>query len=650
MSKLLAVAARELRERWLFFPGALASGFFPLVLPAFGVERSVMPVVGVVGAVLLGLGAAVVIGSSMLARDAANGRLGFLFSRPVPWPAIWGGKWLAAVVLVPTTAVLPLIPWMLVYSPERGGSWLPTIADSPWGFFGLLLFLGIGFANLNATLYRSRSAWLVFDLTLFLLSLWATRRYVAPLWRYGIVELEESTFTLTLLPLALGFLVGSLAQVNVGRTDVRRAHRALSLAFWAVVAASLAGAAAYWQWVRSAGPGDVTAGVAATHDPAGRWVYVEGLGPHSGRYPHGFLIDTSSGRYVAQPEPDEDRPFRFSALFSADSRFCALPHADEHGAALALYELSGDRPRLTEVTLESSPPPTWTTAFTLSPSATSVFVVHESGASLFALPSGRRVATTTIGPGWRPSATRFLADGRARAWLAPETGGVFARARAEARVVDLSADGASSGVTFPVATKVGPGMAWGFVVPDAEGQRILTRDTGIRLRDGATGALVATLAEGTGSFTGLFLADGRIVVAGGAPTTEPGPPRTLLRVFDRAGAPLGELRLDLTPGGLRVGPEVAPGRVAVSSFRGAGRPEDSVLVDLGEGRVVEQITGLWALGNHRWDVSAGSPAEATRVHLFRDAAGRVVRIDFATGERKVVAGPGAQAGKRFSVR
>jgi hypothetical protein len=62
MSKLLAVAARELRERWLFFPGALASGFFPLVLPAFGVER-VMPVVGVVGAVLLGLAAAVVIGS-----------------------------------------------------------------------------------------------------------------------------------------------------------------------------------------------------------------------------------------------------------------------------------------------------------------------------------------------------------------------------------------------------------------------------------------------------------------------------------------------------------------------------------------------------------------------------------------------------------
>ena len=36
MSKLLAVAARELRERWLLFPGALLAGLAPFVFPAFG--------------------------------------------------------------------------------------------------------------------------------------------------------------------------------------------------------------------------------------------------------------------------------------------------------------------------------------------------------------------------------------------------------------------------------------------------------------------------------------------------------------------------------------------------------------------------------------------------------------------------------------
>jgi hypothetical protein len=654
MSRLLAVAARELRERWLLFPGALAVGFFPLVLPAFGEKRDVMPVVGVVGAVFFGLGAAVVIGSSMLARDAANGRLGFLFSRPVPWPAIWGGKWLAAVVLVASTVVLAAIPWMLVYTPDtaggrHGGSWLRAIADSPSAFFVVLLFLGIGFANLNATLYRSRSAWLVFDFALLLVSLWATRRYVAPLWRYGVIELEDSAVALTLLPLAIGFLVGSLAQVKVGRTDVRRAHRALSLGFWSVVAVSLAGAAGYWHQVRSAGPADVT-GAAVTGDPGGRWVYLEGRGRHGGWYPHRLLIDATSGRYVAPPEPDEDLPFGWGPLFSADGRLGALPHADGRGAALALYDLSGERPRLTEVSLESSPPPSFATAFALSRAATAAFVVHESGASLFALPSGRRVATATIGPGWRPSAVRFLAEDGARAWLVPETQGVYARARAEMRVVDLAGDGAASGTTFPLATKVLPGMAWGIVVPDADGRRIVTRDAGVHLRDGATGTLVATLGEGSGSFSALFLVDGRIVIAGGATATEPGPPRALLRVFDRAGVPLGQLRLDLAPGGLSVGPEVAPGRVAVSSFRGALIREDTLLVDVGEGRVAERLPGLWPAAAYHWDVSAAFPAEARRVHLFRDAQGHVIRIDFASGERKVVAGPGAPVGERFSLR
>ncbi len=159
-------------------------------------------------------------------------------------------------------------------------------------------------------------------------------------------------------------------------------------------------------------------------------------------------------------------------------------------------------PRVTEVALESSPPPTWATAFALSPSATSVFVVHESGASLFALPSGRRVATTTIGPGWRPAVVRFLAEGEARAWLVPSTEVPDARARAEMRVVDLATDGRSRALTFPIATALDPAGGWRGVVADAAGRRILTLDGGVRLRDGATGELIATLAEGDGRLSG----------------------------------------------------------------------------------------------------------------------------------------------------
>jgi hypothetical protein len=656
MSRLLAVAARELRERWLLFPAALAIGFFPLVLPAFGVKREHAPIVGAVGALLFGLAAAVVIGSSMLARDASNGRLGFLFSRPLPWGTIWGGKWLAAVVLVVATGFLAAVPWMAVYSPEtHGGSWLRAMADAPGSaFFLVLLFLGIGFANFNATVLRSRSPWAAWDLLLLLGGIWASRQYVAPLWRYGILGLDGWTAALSLGPLALALLVGSVAQVAVGRTDLRRAHRALSVGFWAVVGLTLAGAAGYWHWARSVGPGDLNVH-AVTRDPAGRWAYVEGSGPHSGWYPHGLLIDTASGRYVRRPEPDEDRSrYGTGLLFSADGRFGALSRLDRdgRGAALSLFDLTGDAPHVTEVTLESSPPPTWQTSFALSPSGASVFMVHESGASLLALPSGHRLATTTIGPSWRPSAVRFLKEGAARVWLVPSSEGPGAlRPRAEIRVVDLATDGSSRAVGFPIATPLDRAHSWGAIVPDADGQRIVTVDAGLHLRDGATGEPLATLAEGEGRFSVLFLEDERIVVGGGPNRAEPGPPHALIRTFDRDGMPLGEMRLDLWPGGLSVGPEVAPGRIAVSSFRAPFLSEDTLLVDVGEGRVVERLSGLRPAIGFFWDVSSAVPAGAgvTSVHFFRDVEGRVLRLDFATGDRKIVAGPGAQVGERLRI-
>jgi hypothetical protein len=609
------------------------------------------------GAVTLGAAAGIVIGSSMLARDAANGRLGFLFSRPVSWPAIWGGKWLAALVLVVSSGFLAAIPWMAAFplaslGGHHGDSWLRAALDGPRAvFFFTLIVLVVGCANFGATLFRSRSPWVALDLVLLLAAFWAIRRYVAPLWLYGVLGWGQWSPPLSLVPLALGLGLGSAAQVAVGRTDLRRSHRALSLGFWAVVGVTLASAAGYWAWVRSVSPATVTVR-AVSRDPAGRWAYLEGTASHSGWYPHGYLIDTTSGRHLARPGPDPERErFGIGMLFSADGRFAALRHADRDGsgAALSLFDLTGDTPRLTEVALESSPPPDWGTSFALSPSAASVFVVHESGASLFALPSGQRMATTTIPPGWRPAAVRFLAEGEARAWL----GSPAMRPRAEMRVVDLAADGATKAITVPVAAALDHTGRWGAVVPDADGRRIVTVDAGLHLRDGATGELVATLAEGPGALPLLFLADGRIVVGDGRVVAdEPGPPRPLIRVFDRAGVPLGETRLDLSPGGISIGPEVAPGRVAVSSFRAAFLPEDTLLVDVGEGRVVERLPGLRPAMGFWWDVSSAAPAGAgkTSVHFFRDVAGRVIRVDFATGERKVVAGPGAAIGERLSAR
>ena len=182
MRKLLAVAARELRERWILFPASFVLGFNPLVLPAFGVDRRVMPELGLATSVLLGAGAAVVMGSTMLARDVSNGRLGFLFSRPLSWRTIWGGKWLAALVLVVTSGLLAAIPWMTAYplasiGGHHGDSWIRAMLDGPGALrFLLVIVLVVGLANFSATAFRSRSPWVTLDLALLLAALWATRR------------------------------------------------------------------------------------------------------------------------------------------------------------------------------------------------------------------------------------------------------------------------------------------------------------------------------------------------------------------------------------------------------------------------------------------------------------------------------------------
>jgi hypothetical protein len=642
MSKILAVAARELRERWLLFPGALVAGLFPLVIPAFGVSRDVAPTAGAVGAALLGVAAAVVIGSSMLARDSSNGRLGFLFSRPLPWGAIWGGKWLAALTLAASSATLAAIPWMLAYPLEslgghHGDSWLRTLWKSEgMPLFALILALAIGLANFNGTAFRSRSAWLAVDLLLVLLAGWTVWRTVVPLVSLGIVGTDPLSRWALLAPLgslAIAFFVASAVQAARGRTDLRRAHVAMSVTFWAIVFGVLGLAAVRLTWARAARPVDLSAQV-VTSDAEGRWLYAFG-GSRRGGSPE-FLIESTSGRFAPLGVLAGWWQTLGAHVFSTDGSRAAnlVASPDGRASAMVLFDLAGPAPSAQSVVFESSPPPSWRTAFDLSPSGSLAFLAHETGASLYAVPSGRRVATATLPPGWRAAATCFLAEDRVRLWLVPLD--VKPRAHVGIQVLDLAAGGDSRTARFELTPA--PIGGWPVVIPDAGGGRLLTEHGRLDLRDGATGSLIATLAEGPGRPSAAFMQDGRVVVADRVQG------RARLRVFDSNGAPEAET---LRPGALplRVGPEVTPGRVAVFAGYADG---ETLVVDLATLAVVERIEHLVPASSSMGNVS--SPVRpAGSVHFFL-GGGRLVRIDFSTGERKVVAGRGAPPGERISVR
>lgn len=655
MSRLLAVAARELRERWLLFPGALAAGFFPIVFPAFGESRALAPTVGIAGTVLFGVATAVVIGSSMLARDAANGRLGFLFSRPLPWSTIWGGKWLAAIALAATTSLLMAIPWTLAYplsslGGHHGDSWWRAFWESEGSvLFAVILLLAIGLANFNGTAFRSRSPWLAVDLVLLLLAIWTVRHTVVPLVLLGVVGIHPLSRWGLLAPmgiLATAFLAASAVQVARGRTDLRRAHVAMSVAFWAIVFAALGLAAARLSWARAARPADVEVQV-ATSDATGRWVYAFGASRRGGST--GVLIDSSSGRFLSLGLVPgwwaAAETIAFSTERSLGAQLVASP--DGGASAVRLLDLAAaPAPRAQTVVFESSPPPrSWrNSALALSPSGRLALLVHETGASLYEVPSGRRVATTTLPPGWRAVASCFLDEGRARVWLVAHFGpGVAAHLReapALAQVVDLAVDG--TGQRTPFALTRPADWRWPLVLPNARADRVLTDFGRLELRDGETGSLIATLEEGPGRRSAAFVSDGRIAVAD-APSG-----RARLRVFDAGGVQLSDGSLDLAPGGSPlVGPEVAPGRVAVAAgnlFAGG----QTLVVDLGTLAVVERLEGLLPAPS-----STGLVLPAVRppksAHSFV-GQGQLVRIDFSTGERKVVAGPGAPRGERISVR
>ena len=139
------------------------------------------------------------------------------------------------------------------------------------------------------------------------------------------------------------------------------------------------------------------------------------------------------------------------------------------------------------------------------------------------------------------------------------------------------------------------------------------------------------------------MGDGRVVVADAAQG------HVRLRVFGPDGAAAAETSLELpaTALPLRLGPEVAPGRLAVAAGHLIGGGQ-TLVVDLATRAVVERLPGLMPAPPSTG--LASSPVRPpTTVHYFL-GRGQLVRIDFSTGERKVVAGPGAPEGERISAR
>ncbi|HEY1434184.1 MAG TPA: hypothetical protein VGG65_02355, partial [Thermoanaerobaculia bacterium] len=114
MRSFLAIARREFVEKRLILVAATVGSTFPFVLMgiasrgrSFGTAED-RALVSVVIAALLAIVLAVAFGASILARETAEGRLGFYFSRPISATSIWTGKVGGAVAVIATSAAITL--------------------------------------------------------------------------------------------------------------------------------------------------------------------------------------------------------------------------------------------------------------------------------------------------------------------------------------------------------------------------------------------------------------------------------------------------------------------------------------------------------------------------------------------------------------
>jgi hypothetical protein len=608
---LIAIAAREASERAALLGLAVLAALAPFGAPYVGIGDR--PFLGVFAAVVMVVAAACLTGSSVIARDLAEGRLGFFLARPLPWWAIWGGKLLAAAVLTLVAGAIVVIPSMLT------GDWsLPPTGW--WGLMGIpaLLALICG-VHAAAVGYRSRSGLFAADLALAALVGWTVARTVRSLLAAGVFA-DVAFVSLGLWILALAFVAGSAAQVARGRADIRRGHRILSVVAWSILAPAVAAYAAWGAWAVRPSPRDLKAVTSVQAAPAGSWMAVAGRlrWPRPQSMMPTLLVDARTDRFVRVAETwDTHGP-----LFSSDGSQAAwITNVWSGEPRLFVADLRAEAPVARSAPLPV--PPGRIVGFALSPDGRDVAVVQVGQTSVFAIGSQKPLAVAPVHVDAYAREVVFATDGHVRTlagpqdWLAP---GVLSL---------VTIDPATGGyrVSAEIPTRGNPMAEWG---PGAERLAIIDhqeRRPSLALHDGATGARVATLAEeGTADrLSCTFLHDGRLAVVEERHGVR-------LRIFRPDGAETSSIEVAPSLAFARA-VEVAPGVIAVDlqhfeSFD----VRATVLVDADAGRIVRIERGLSAAPSRPF---AGDPSAATTpANLFVDATGALVKLDLATGERR----------------
>ncbi|HKI01478.1 MAG TPA: hypothetical protein VKK31_05820 [Thermoanaerobaculia bacterium] len=529
MRGFLAVFERELSQRRLLAVLALGFGAVAVVMPILpGLHKGGSTLAELRGGMALGLAlllsalTAVYLGGSILASDLLERRLGFYFARPISGWALWAGKVAAAVALTFGAGLLVLLPAALFGGDlNLAGYWGLNVMDSPRGFvlWGIGLLFLLFAANAVSVMVRSRSPWIAFDLVALVVvaavisDAWDRLRLVGIVpsgQPHGIDSLVWLTRSWAVVPLAAMAAAGAV-QVLRGRTDLRRAHRALSGTLWGLLLAFAIGFEGFTFWMVSAGPEDLAGVTEVVAPPAGSsspWVAMEGPAANRSGYSPRFLYDVTSGRTVRTgfSSPWWDVPVRISA----DGRRAVWLEFTEspYESPMVLYRLDleapGAQPVATPISFRFLPE-----GMAISPDGRRFAAVVFDRLTVDDVETGRLLAAVGLPRDTWQSRLAFPDPGHVRLYQVPADAGAQAALPEHAfDIVELDLATGKREATGRLSG--GRGFVVWTLSPDGS-RMILRTGSRLQLRDARTGELLASLGAGKQA-SASFLAGGRIAV------------------------------------------------------------------------------------------------------------------------------------------
>jgi hypothetical protein len=619
----LAILKRELAERRLLLAGAAFAGLFPLLAPwlARGDGQSSADLRGGTAlglAVIASSLLALILGSTVIASDLSERRLGFYFARPLPGWTIWAGKMSGAALLSVGAGALILLPALLA-----GGR---IDATGLLGFSGfaagaalvagvLLLLLA---SHAVSVMVRSRSVWLAADLValaLVGLAVWACGR---ELWKEGALTAilwgQQGITVSALVALA----VAGLVQVVRGRTDLRQGHRLLSLTLWALMGGAALGHAAYAAWVLRVAPEDLVSIQGIMPAPSGSWIVVTGHARGRSGYAPTFLLDAESGRSLKLPSSGERYWGHLPLVFDREGgRAVQLEPIGEGRYRLLLVDLRSPEPVLRRTDLIYSSDP----RLALSPDGRRVAALADGRLTVEDLDTGRLLAAVAMEAGFEDR-LRFLGPDRVRIFQSSQ---VDEPGMPEVwRLTTLDLDIPSRRIVLVSRIEL-PGKG-GIRVVSPDGRRAILR------QEVSEKSVIVDLE--TGRFVPLpdpasptsFLSDGRML------ETRRVGERSFLGVL----APDGKQRLRIPLPGyrLQIGGLLAPDLFVIATApRGATLDDEAAwaswLIDLRTGGLRQIGSGIVPVSGFPW-------LESSFTRLFLRGDRELVRLDPATGQLRTV--------------